>query len=300
MKFRAHETFYIRKGWLNKGLKNVERIPTVFSDRELVQTDILGIGTNMVKSLRYWMQAVGLCEEERVNNQKPQRFTRFGEIVWNNDKYFEEPGTLYFLHYKLASSKELATSWYWLFNEYNVNEFSKDDFVNGLDGYIKFNEGEQEVAISSLEADFDCVISTYLSKRRGTKEEVNPEYIIESPLGELGLIEFDKNKGLYYKKSTKQGAVHPLILLAVILEQYELSKSKNKLKEIKIADLLEKACNIGRTFNMDLITLNYYLDNLQQLGYLKVIRTAGIDVIQLSTDSHWDEVLQSYYNEINY
>ncbi|NLD49243.1 MAG: DUF4007 family protein [Clostridiaceae bacterium] len=299
MKFRAHETFYIRKGWLNKGLKNIHKEPTIFSDRELVQTDILGIGTNMVKSLRYWMQAVGLTEEERVANQKPQQFTRFGEIVWKNDKYFEEPGTLYFLHYKLASNKELATAWYWLFNEYNAKEFSKEDFLSGLDGYIKFNEGEQEVALSSLEADFICLISTYVPKRRGIKEEVDPEDVIESPLCELGLIEYNENKDIYYKKSIKQGKVHPLILLAVILEQYELAENKNRLKEIKISDLLEKKCNIGRIFNMDLITLNYYLDNLQQLGYLKVVRTAGIDVIQLSKDIRWDEALQSYYNEIN-
>ncbi|MDQ2087930.1 DUF4007 family protein [Herbivorax sp. ANBcel31] len=298
MKFRAHETFYIRKGWLNKGLKNVKKEPRVFSDKEFVQTDILGIGANMVKSLRYWMQAVGLTVEERVNSQKPQRFTRFGEIVWENDKYFEEPGTLYFLHYKLASNKELATSWYWLFNEYNVREFSKDDFVNGLDGYIRFNEKEQEVAMSSLEADFSCVINTYLSKRRGLKEAINPEDIIESPLSELGLIEHDECKNIYYKKSIKQGQVSPLIFLAVILEHYKLT-AKNKFKEIKIADLLEKKSNVGKIFNMDLMTLNHYIDELSQCGYLKAIRTAGIDVIQITTDMKWDEALEKYYNEIN-
>lgn len=299
MKFRAHETFYIRKGWLSKGLKNVYKEPTIFSARDFVQTDILGIGTNMVKSLRYWMQAVGLTEEERTNNQRPQRFTRLGEIIWNNDKYFEELGTLYFLHYRLGSNKELATSWYWLFNEYNAKEFSKDDFVNGLDGYIKFNEGEQEVAISSLEADFNCLINTYLSNRRGKKEKVNPEDIIESPLSGLGLIEYDEDKGLYYKKCIKQGDLNPLIILAIILEQYKLSDRQNKSREIKINDLLEKRCNIGKMFNMDLITLNYYLDELSQLGYIRVIRTAGIDVIQLITDKKWDDVLQNYYDEIN-
>lgn len=30
MKFRAHETFFIRKGWITKGLKNVDIKKNVF------------------------------------------------------------------------------------------------------------------------------------------------------------------------------------------------------------------------------------------------------------------------------
>ena len=30
MKFRGHETFAIRKGWLNKGMKNIKLNPGVF------------------------------------------------------------------------------------------------------------------------------------------------------------------------------------------------------------------------------------------------------------------------------
>lgn len=57
MKFRAHDTFAIRKGWLNKGLRNIENAPDVFISKEKNPMDVLGIGANMVKSLRYWLQA---------------------------------------------------------------------------------------------------------------------------------------------------------------------------------------------------------------------------------------------------
>lgn len=30
MKFRAHDTFFIRKGWLSKGMKYVQKKPDVF------------------------------------------------------------------------------------------------------------------------------------------------------------------------------------------------------------------------------------------------------------------------------
>ena len=64
MKFRAHETFFIRKGWLSKGMKYVKQTDgMVFIDRENNPMDTLGIGSNMVKSLRYWLLATGLTEE---------------------------------------------------------------------------------------------------------------------------------------------------------------------------------------------------------------------------------------------
>ena len=34
MKFRAHDTFFIRKGWLSKGMKYVQQNPCVFVDKE--------------------------------------------------------------------------------------------------------------------------------------------------------------------------------------------------------------------------------------------------------------------------
>lgn len=52
MKFRVHDTFFIRKGWLSKGMKYVEQSPDVFISKEDNPMDVLGIGANMVKALR--------------------------------------------------------------------------------------------------------------------------------------------------------------------------------------------------------------------------------------------------------
>lgn len=113
MKLRGHETFFIRKGWLTKGMKYVSRYPDVFTAKESDRKpmDVLGIGSNMVLSLRYWLQAVGLTEETKgEKGRRIQKLTPFGELVFKNDKYIEEIGTLYLLHYKLASNFENATN----------------------------------------------------------------------------------------------------------------------------------------------------------------------------------------------
>ncbi|WP_231701850.1 DUF4007 family protein [Crassaminicella thermophila] len=281
MKFRAHETFFIRKGWLYKGLKHVKNNAKIFVDKNTKPTDVLGIGTNMVKALRYWMQAVGLTEEKRKGNTRYQEVTSFGDIVWANDRYMEEDGTLWFLHYKLATNKKLATTWYWFFNEFNVKEFSKDDFVTSLDGYVKYNEDGGEVSLSSLEDDYNCLINTYISRKKLSPDKVSPENTIDCPLGGINLLDIIDKKNRIIKKITlRKDAIHPLILLAVIVDQYENSENKNDSKEVKISSLLNDHCNIGKIFNMDLNILNYYLDKLQEMKYIRVIRTAGLDVVK--------------------
>jgi hypothetical protein len=99
MRFRAHETFAIRKGWLHKGMKNVVNNPRVFIDKEPSPMEILGLGSNMVKALRYWLQATGLTIEATNNNNRSQQLSPFGRIVWENDSYLEEDGTLFLIHY---------------------------------------------------------------------------------------------------------------------------------------------------------------------------------------------------------
>ena len=79
-KFRAHETFFIRKGWLSKGMRYVSQKSDVFTDKGDNPMDVLGIGANMVKSLRYWLQAVGLTKEPKTG-KKNQSLTPFGNIV---------------------------------------------------------------------------------------------------------------------------------------------------------------------------------------------------------------------------
>ena len=89
MKFRAHDTFFIRKGWLSKGMKAVHSKPDVFVAKDENPMDVLGIGSNMVKSLRYWLVATNLTEEALQNKRRIQKFTKFGNQVFKNDRFME-------------------------------------------------------------------------------------------------------------------------------------------------------------------------------------------------------------------
>ena len=291
MKFRAHDTFFIRKGWLNKGLRNVNADAGVFMGTKGNPMDVLGIGANMVKALRYWLQAVKLTSEP-ASGKKEQSFTEFGQVVFENDPYIEEMGTLWLLHYRLASNKDDATAWYYFFNEFKATEFSKEDFVKQLSNYIRMN-GE-EVSERSLEDDYTCIINTYVSRMKSNPEKVQPESNIDCPFGELGLIDIANKKDKLYRKATpKKDMIHPLVVLAVIVYQ------ANGKDEIKISAIQNDPCNAGKVFNLDIITLTALLYKIELMGYIKVIRTAGLDVIRITKDLSFIECVKLYYNAIN-
>lgn len=283
-KLRGHETFYIRKGWLYKGIKNLEDYPSVFSDKNINTSDTFGLGISMVKSLRYWLQAIGLTEECREKNSTKQEFTELGKLIKEYDEYIEENGTLCLLHYKLATNAEMATSWYYFFNEFNMHEFSKDDFTDSFKGHLKFKQ--IEVSPKTIEDDYTCILNTYIPKYL-----TDPEDNMECPFSELRLLEQIDKKN-YRKISIKDEIIPSQILLAMIVDQH-----KNET-EIRIVDLLKEPNNIGKIFNLDFISLTTYLDKLQMEGLIQVVRTAGLDVIKIKERKTMADYIVDYYKSI--
>ena len=68
MKFSGHETFAIREGWLHKGLKLLIEEPKKLYDEYVA--DFLGVGKNMSRSIRHWLEVTGLAE--RVTSKESQ------------------------------------------------------------------------------------------------------------------------------------------------------------------------------------------------------------------------------------
>lgn len=293
MKFRAHDTFFIRKGWLSKGMKYVHSKPDVFVAKDENPMDVLGIGANMVKALRYWLQAVGLTEEPN-SGKRLQTFTPLGQSVFTNDRYIEELGTLYLLHYRLSSNKSDATAWYYFFNEFTMSEFSRDDFVDFLQRRIRMEDSDAPVAIRSLNDDFSCIINTYLPRYKTSPNRVAPESNIDCPFGELGLIDIlSKEKKTYRKAIPVASTISPWVALAIIVDQ------AGESKEISLNELLTAPCNIGKTLNLDAISMLDVLYQIERIGKIKINRTAGLDVIHILEGLTFQDCVDAYYQSIN-
>ena len=77
---------------------------------------------------------------------------------------------------------------------------------------------------------------------------------------------------------------------------YEIANGK---EEIKISSIQNDPCNAGKIFNLDIITLTALLYKIELMGYIKVIRTAGLDVIRITKDISFIECIEDYYKAIN-
>ena len=94
--FSGHESFYCKPLWLKKGYDALCN-GVNFSSPEAVAA--LGVGKNMVSSIRFWMRAFGLCE-----NDIPSRLADLILADDGYDPFIEDEGTLWLLHYLLIKN----------------------------------------------------------------------------------------------------------------------------------------------------------------------------------------------------
>ena len=64
--FSGHETFALRYGWLNKAY-NILNINEKDIEKQVVE---LGVGKNMVNSIKYWADVSGLVPLQNQENNK--------------------------------------------------------------------------------------------------------------------------------------------------------------------------------------------------------------------------------------
>lgn len=296
IKFRlkGHESFYIREGWLRKGIKNIEQNHRIFGDE--FATDKLGVGSNMVKSIRYWLRACGLTKEQiakGTSGKREQVLTEdFGKSINLYDPYFEDIFTLWLIHYKISINAEICTTWYLFFNDFKVNEFNKNDLFEvikiSLNKFVK----NKKYSENSLKDDCNCIIKTYCLDK---KEEKNPEENNICPLTELGLIEkikLQNGREFYIKKKPSVDKLDKLVILYIILDNLKKSKS------ISIDKILNDDCNAGKTLNLDRNMLNIYLDELKYDDYIEINRAAGLDTIYIKKEITKEKVIETYFEEV--
>jgi len=296
LNFAKHQSFYFREGWLRKGMLHIEEDPNFFLKNDA--SEILGLGINMVKSLRYWMVATGLATETKSKGKMIQEKTLIGEMIYDKDPYFELDGTLWVIHTQLCSNYEQAPTWYWFFNKYAKALFDREDFIFNLDSWA-LAEGKK-VAQNSLKRDFECFVRTYLF----LDFERTPEDIMVCPLGNLGLLErvgqseesaLSKNRKVYRFLRPDIKNIDPLILGWALIKWR--NENREGINEISIFEALREDCSPGRLFNLSVAGLLELISRLNEehpdIGF-KIIRTHGLDLIQVP-DIRESIYLERYY-----
>jgi len=278
IRLQGHEKFVLREGWLNKGITQVHENPLVFLGKE--GPDVFGIGSNMVKSLRYWMKAFGLITEKSVAGTY---LTSCAETIRKYDVYFEDVFTLWVLHSNIVHNKDEATAWHLFFERCDVEDMSKEQIVQILIRELNKYTNNTVFSEKSLRNDVDVILSMYGK----VKEMLDPEDKNISPFAQLDLI---KNiDGAYSKTQPDRRKVTEWNVL------YELAKYLENEDFISIDEISEGADSISSIYQIGSVTINSFLDKLDTMGYIRVDRTAGLDMIYKVSSITQDVVMREYY-----
>jgi hypothetical protein len=297
MYFAKHETFHIREGWLFKGMAAIkhaednDELSTIFLDKDA--PELLGIGRNMVRALRFWMQATGLAEEGKEEGKTVQKLTPFGKLVWDNDPYLEDDTTLWLIHHQLVSNPKQASTWFWFFNYYAPISFVDDVALQSLSQWVITEEPERRVAESSLKKDIDCLIRTYLPDERAK----TPEYLLESPFARLGILTAVStgSQNRYHVNRTTADRINPLAVLFAML--FAQDKYRSSTNQVRLSQVLQEPTNAGRVFNMTTAALTEVLAYLEQIHpdlQVRFERTAGLDQLTLPNVEIEDVLMRCY------
>lgn len=275
IRLKGHEKFHLREGWIAKGLYGVSANPRVFSGSD--GTDQLGVGTNMVKSIKYWMLAMGLIKEGQKNGAE---LTDLGKMILKYDPFLEDDLSLWLLHSYIAKNNFRSTVWYLFFNKCQAEEFTKEELYTVLRKELISYAETDSFPESSLKDDIDVLLNMY---SKDTKND-DPEDKNKCPLASLKLIK--KEGDVYYRQQPDMRHFRDEIIL------YELGNIFEEESSIGIDYVAELAANI---YHLSRAAINTILDRLDNAGYITVNRTAGLDEIYPNKKISVKKIIEDYY-----
>jgi hypothetical protein len=245
----------------------------VFSRDDAITT--LGVGKNMVRSIRHWCLAAGMLAENRDAGGALQP-TELGALLLDDDgldPYLEDPATLWLLHWQIASNRSRATTWFWTFSHFNEPEFTREAQASALFKWTQTLPGKL-VAESSVRRDVEVFLRTYVPSRLSSGNIA--EDTLDCPLTDLGLITQPGDGRAYRFQRGSQRRLPDGILLYAVLHFWQ--SFAPTAETLALHDLARQPGSPGRLFKIDESSLVERLEGIEQAtdGKLSYGETAGL------------------------
>jgi Protein of unknown function (DUF4007) len=183
----GHESFSCRYTWLPKAVGKLSKNPKLFSsdaeDEAMVE---LGLGKNMVRSVRFWSQAAGVVTS--TERGAGHQVTELGRrLLGKNglDQFLEDVRTLWLVHWNLSTNLDAPLlAWDFLLNRWQEPELIPSNVLKFLQQEIV--KSGMKLSVVTVEQHFDTFLHTYVPTR-GRKQEIQEDNL-DCPLVELELI----------------------------------------------------------------------------------------------------------------
>lgn len=294
--FGRHETFHLRFGWLTKGFRYWCETLELLGDSD--PTVDLGVGKNMVTSIRYWMEAAQIVQSAPTHGVTP---TRIGKLLFTQDNgwdpYLEDDTSLWLLHWLIASNPRDATAIYWYFNRYHKPEFTSNELFGALADFVRENV-KSRIADSTLKNDINVLLRMYGPHE--VAKGVPVEEGLDSPMTMLGLIQRSSDSKHYLSRISERRRLPVAAFGYAVLDLMEsLQQNSLPLERLMRAD--NQFAAPGSVFRLTEDGLITKLEELTRWlhGTLELRETAGIhQLYQLQTCNKYDVLAKHYAGSI--
>ena len=273
--FSGHESFPCKYMWLKKGYAYLVG-HNKFTDPDAVVK--LGVGKNMVQSIKFWLRAFDLMNDDAT--------TEIAHYIFDDrdgrDPYAEDNATLWILHYLLVTTA--ASSIYRLVFvdlQREKKEFDKDQLLSFIKRKCNVPEQKNVFNENTVKKDIRVLLQNYLAP---TNPKTNEEYA--NILLDLALLR--EGDGTYSFNEVSMEQVSPLIILFALVN---IAREDKTISFDKLQELSLIFCIPISSFLVGIRSLSEQYP--EEISYTD---NSGIRNVQFLKKMNALEVLNRYYN----
>lgn len=264
-RFSGHESFPCRYAWLPKAFQAVEEDTRIFADEENAIVK-LGVGKNMVRAIRFWVQVAGVAESAKGE----YAVTSFGKAIFSHngfDPFLEDIRTLWLIHWNFSTHvDDPLFAWDFLLNNWQHPDISRTEVLRAFQ-----KEAERfgrTLSPVTLEQHFDIFLHTYIPTR-STKGEILEDNL-DSPLVELDLIqaigerklESGKREAIFAFRREEKPEIRPELFHYCLNDFW--NKRQPHEKTISFRDVAVSHGSPGQIFKLPEWNLRERLESIEQ------------------------------------
>ena len=304
-RFSGHETFPCRYTWLPKAVGGISRNSRLFADEDAAIVT-LGVGKNMVRSLRFWAETTEVSISDPITNNVC--VSDFGSAIFGHngfDRFLENIKTLWLIHWKLSVNVDQPLfAWYYLLNRWHRSEFTQSEILTAFTNEVqRLGKNLSEV---TLENHFTTFLHSYIPTR-GKKGEVMEDNL-DCPLVELELIQpigerislvNNRREIIYSFRVDEKPEISPELFI-YCLDDFWCKFHKNE-KTLSFRDLAVGEGSPGQIFKLPEKDIRDRLDMIEKYsnGIFAYHESAALQQVVRQKESSSQELLRYIYQSDN-
>lgn len=264
----------------------------------------LGVGKNMVRAIRFWVEATGVAEPVGVRTSE-MKVTNFGRKVLEPDKghdeFFEDDQTLWLVHWNLSTQAEPLFAWHIMLNYWNKADFTRTEAASFFEKEAQ--REQKQLSSVTLDEHLGIFLHTYVPTRSGKREVV--EESLDCPLVELEFISevgertagSGRREKIYAFRTGEKQEVSPELFVYCLADYW--MKRHSKEKTLSFGQISVGECSPGQVFKMPEQEIRERLDSIgrDSQGLFAYQESASMQQVVLKGTPSPDVLLRKIYRE---